>query len=55
MTPCRTCAMLIINCGIVRVVCRRRYHDAQDSEAMFKTAKVQLEYVCRDTEQYDEQ
>ena len=24
MTPCRTCAMLIINCGIKRVVCEKR-------------------------------
>jgi dCMP deaminase len=47
--------MLIINCGIVRVVCRRRYHDAQDSEAMFKTAGVTLEYVSYDIEQYEEQ
>lgn len=23
MTPCRTCAMLIINCGIERVVCKK--------------------------------
>ena len=26
MTPCRTCAMLIINCGIKRVVCEKHYH-----------------------------
>ena len=32
MTPCRTCAMLIINCGIERVVCERKYHDGQESE-----------------------
>ncbi|MEI6507573.1 MAG: cytidine/deoxycytidylate deaminase family protein, partial [Bacteroidota bacterium] len=24
MTPCRVCAMLIINCGIKRVVCERK-------------------------------
>ena len=24
MTPCRTCTMLIINCGIKRVVCEKR-------------------------------
>ena len=26
MTPCRTCAMLLINCGIARVYCERKYH-----------------------------
>jgi dCMP deaminase len=55
MTPCRTCAMLIINCGIVRVVCRRRYHDPYDSEAMFQKAGIILEYIHNETETYDRQ
>jgi len=55
MTPCRTCAMLIINAGLVRVVCQRRYHDAADSEAMFAQAGVQLEYIHDEVEQYERQ
>ena len=55
MTPCRTCAMLIINCGIVRVVCQRRYHDAEDSEAMFASAGIALEYISQEIQQYDSQ
>ncbi|MCL2374670.1 MAG: cytidine/deoxycytidylate deaminase family protein [Treponema sp.] len=55
MTPCRTCAMLIINCGIGRVMCQRRYHDAADSEAMLKAAGIALEYVYDETQQYDKQ
>ncbi|MDR1909962.1 MAG: cytidine/deoxycytidylate deaminase family protein [Spirochaetaceae bacterium] len=55
MTPCRTCAMLIINCGIVRVVAQRRYHDAADSEAMFRQAGVKLEYVYNEVERYEDQ
>ncbi|MDR2209857.1 MAG: cell division protein DedD, partial [Spirochaetaceae bacterium] len=55
MTPCRTCAMLIINCGIIRVVCQRRYHDAADSEAMFKMAGIRLEYIHDEVEKYDDQ
>jgi dCMP deaminase len=47
--------MLIINCGIVRVVCQRRYHDAQDSEAMFTLAGIPLEYIYDDVETYDDQ
>ena len=55
MTPCRTCAMLLINCGIVRVVCQRRYHDSGDSEAMLDMAGVKLEYVHDEVQQYDKQ
>ena len=55
MTPCRTCAMLIINCGIVRVVCGNKYHDAIDPEAMFSKAGVKLEYVSEDILKYDNQ
>ena len=55
MTPCRTCAMMIINCGIVRVVCEKRYHDGAESETMFATAKVSLEYVFDEVQKYDNQ
>jgi dCMP deaminase len=55
MTPCRTCAMLIINCGIVRVVCQRRYHDSKDSEAMLAAVGIKLEYINDEVQQYDKQ
>ena len=55
MTPCRTCAMLIINCGIVRVVCENRYHSADESEDMFKQAGVTLNYVSDEILRYKEQ
>jgi len=55
MTPCRICAMLIINCGITRVMCQRQYHDAVDSESMLKAAGVKLEYVHNEIQQYDKQ
>ena len=55
MTPCRICAMMIINCGIARVVCQKRYHDPEDSEDMFHQAGVLLEYVSAETESYDKQ
>jgi len=55
MTPCRTCAMLIINCGIVRVVCEKRYHAADESEKMFDQAGVVLEYVSREILEYSGQ
>ena len=36
MTPCKACAMMIINCGITRVVCEKKYHAGEESEEMFK-------------------
>ncbi|MEN6499850.1 MAG: cytidine/deoxycytidylate deaminase family protein [Rectinema sp.] len=55
MTPCRTCAMLIINCGIVRVVAEYRYHDGDESEDMFRMACIKLEYVHDEVLKYDRQ
>ena len=55
MTPCRVCAMLIINCGIKRVVCEKKYHDGAESEEMFKMAGVQLEFFSEDVMKYDRQ
>ncbi len=55
MTPCRTCAMLIINCGIERVVCQMKYHTGKESEEMFKQAGVKLEYFSEETLKYDNQ
>lgn len=53
MTPCRTCAMLIINCGIKRVVCQRRYHDSADSLAMFAQAGVEITHLIDEVQEYD--
>lgn len=53
MTPCRTCCMLIINCGIVRVVCERKYHAGAESEAMFREAGIQLEYFHEEVQPYE--
>ncbi len=55
MTPCRTCAMLIINCGIKRVVCEKRYHSATESEEMFKEVGIKLDYFSEDIEKYEGQ
>lgn len=55
MTPCRVCAMLIINCGIERVVCEKKYHDGKESEEMFKMAGVKLDYFSEEVQRYDKQ
>ena len=53
MTPCRTCAMLLINCGITRVVCERKYQLAEESDQLFNDAGVIIEYKYNEIQQYD--
>ncbi len=55
MTPCRVCAMLIINCGIKRVVCERKYHVGEESEQMFADAGVELNYFSDEVVKYSMQ
>ena len=55
MTPCRTCAMLIINCGIERVVCEKKYHAGKETEEMFKEAGIKLDYFSDDLLEYPNQ
>jgi dCMP deaminase len=55
MTPCRTCAMLIINCGIKRVVCERRYHAASESEKMFVQAGIAIDYKHDEVQEYSKE
>jgi len=55
MTPCRTCAMILINCGIKRVMCERKYHAGVESEEMFKKVGIELEYKYDEVQQYTKQ
>ena len=55
MTPCRTCAMMIINAGIKRVVCEKRYHADADTIDMFKQAGIELTIISNEYEKYDKQ
>ena len=52
MTPCRTCAMLLINCGIQRVVCERKYQLAEESEQLFAEAGIKLVYKYDGRQEY---
>jgi dCMP deaminase len=55
MTPCRVCAMLMINSGIARVYCERKYHAGAESEAMFKKAKIPVIYKYKELVKYKKQ
>lgn len=55
MTPCATCAKIIINVGIKRVICERRYHAGAETEEMFKTAGIGLEFLNDEVQNYARQ
>ena len=52
MTPCHTCAMLLINAGIKRIYCERKYPSGSESEEIFKKAKVKLEFQHQEVQKY---
>ena len=52
MTPCRTCAMLLINCGIQKVVCERKYQLSRESEQLFAEAGIELVYKYDGRQEY---
>ena len=52
MTPCRTCAMLIIGSGISKVIAEKRYHRGEESEIMFQRAGVNLSFFDESVEVY---
>ena len=56
MTPCRTCAMLIVNSGIKRVVAQKIYHGSRNEVAeIFKYAGVKLETLSNKLLEYKDQ
>ena len=52
MTPCYTCAKMIINAGIKRVVCNLDYHAGGRSKEIFKEAGISYELVSSDMQTY---
>jgi dCMP deaminase len=53
--PCFTCAKMIINAGIKKVVCLKRYHNAELTRQFFKEAGVELVVIEDKTEEYPNQ
>jgi len=47
--------MMIINAGIKRVVCEKRYHADADTLEMFKQAGIELSIMNDEVEKYDKQ
>ncbi len=55
MTPCAVCAGMIINSGVKRVVCEKRYHAGGESEDMFRKVGLELDYINEEVENYANQ
>lgn len=55
MTPCTVCCGMIINAGVKRVVCEKRYHAGGESEEMFRHVGTELNYFNEAVEQYANQ
>lgn len=55
MTPCYTCAKMIINAGIKRVVCAQDYHASKRSKEIFAEAKIDFFLVSSETTKYKDQ
>lgn len=51
--PCRTCAMMMINAGIKRVVAERHYHAEKDTVELLKKAGIELVVMNPEVEEYD--
>jgi len=53
--PCFVCAKMIINAGIKKVVCERRYHAGELTRQIFKDAGVDLVILKDEVESYPDQ
>jgi dCMP deaminase len=52
MEPCYVCAKMLINAGVTRIVCQKKYHAAQKSRDVFTSAGVELDVLEEDVEEY---
>ncbi len=55
MTPCYTCAKLIITAGIKRVVVQKDYHAGEDSKILFRKANIQFDIIDNEIATYERQ
>ena len=55
MTPCYTCAKMIINAGIKRVIAKKDYHRGQRTKKIFAESGVLFELILDLVEHYKNQ
>ena len=54
-TPCYTCAKMVVNAGIKRVVAKTKYHTGDRTVKLFKKAGIKLQIIENKTESYERQ
>jgi len=54
-TPCYTCAKMVVNAGIKRVVAKVKYHAGDRTVKLFKKAGIKLQIIENKTERYERQ
>lgn len=52
MTPCPVCARMLVNSGVKKVICQRKYHDSAESERLLKKCGVEIVYLSEDVQKY---
>ena len=55
MTPCYTCAKMIMNAGIKRVVCAQDYHAGERSKKAFEEGGVEYVLLNEEVVKYEDQ
>jgi dCMP deaminase len=53
--PCYTCAKMIVNAGIKKVICQTMYHRAQRTREIFKSAGIELIIIDKKIMEYKDQ
>lgn len=54
LSPCPTCAKLLIACGISRVVAEYKYQVASEGEELMRQVGIEIKYIHDETYKYDE-
>lgn len=52
MMPCLNCAKIIVNAGIVRVVCQQDYHASARTKSIFKECGIDYEIIDKAVVEY---
>ncbi len=52
LEPCSVCAKILVNSGIKKVICEKRYHAAQEARKIFEMAGVEVVVLNEEVEKY---
>lgn len=54
MTPCYTCAKILINAGIKKVVAAKDYHASKRTKEIFESCGLKLQIINKEVENYNQ-